>query len=118
MDIGGAFGFIGSIAGIGAVLWIHLRDRKEREGARETAREEELAAEKRREKAEQERRQSEEERRARDVRRARHQDDYRATVSALERLKEIAYNIEIGELRGPRLVTMPCGASYAAGRMV
>jgi hypothetical protein len=100
-----SLGLIGSAAGVGAAIWVYRRERAERQRAGEVARKEAATARQQQEKAaqdalrqEEQRRRVEDERRARDIRRAKHQDDYRATSAALERLKDIADRIQISGL--------------------
>lgn len=96
---------IGSAAGVWAAIWVYRRERVERQNAAEAARKENERAAQEREKAAQEaqrqeekRRKAEDERHARDVRRAKHQDDYRAAAALLEKLEDEAYKIQIGGL--------------------
>ncbi|MFB4308741.1 hypothetical protein [Actinomadura sp. GTD37] len=102
MDVGDivstAFGLVGSLAGICAVLWVYKRERAERKANARLAAEKEAQKDQRKIQSAREQKKLEEERRARDVRRTKHEDDYRLTMDLLERLKAIAYSVEVSDL--------------------
>jgi hypothetical protein len=95
-------GLGGAIAGVSAALWVFRKEREERRVAveRQQALEEQHRVDAAKQAADASERDdkratAEAERDARAIRRLKHTDDYREAAALLERLKDIAYKVEI-----------------------
>ncbi|KWW97805.1 hypothetical protein TH66_20395 [Carbonactinospora thermoautotrophica] len=89
--IGLLLSVVGIVIGTSVAIWIHRRESEER-------RKSDAAAVERATQLERQRQQEERERQARETRRLKHQEDYKAAAKALDQLEEAFYQVEINGL--------------------